>query len=436
MNARSRREAMIASSAFTAVLLLGAVTDCMAREDMTISPQILPITATGRWEAEWEGETRYWHFLTRGIVMPSREWIVFEVNRVIEPPRHTGHLGTSEVVALEAYHFASGRTFELTIPQLAGRRSWIQSLDPEPTVVALGKNRCGFVVVQPTAEVVDADREPSRSSLWQWDLDSHAVRVGGPWQFPMTRIARVLDSAHCQWTWDANMDDPWQGVLVVRDPYSFRTSSVDLRTSDAIFAIKMQTYSPTSDPRAFAVCDSWDSERLHVFCVDPNRPRGRRWELDREAIEAIVGRDIRGAAFPAGLSFPVRRIPLFVAVTRNGEASTALILLDSATGRVVERYHFALDSSHAFPFSIPLLSPDGKHLLRAVFNDDRYEVIDVATGAVRVTESKPEFVHGVRVWGFVDRTRAVVATDFVIWLLDVNSLEFREIFRLPSPNGP
>jgi hypothetical protein len=409
------------------------------------------------WSERQIGRIRYSFQLCDGVVMPFRQWLVFTVSEARESEDATELV--SRIVAVGAFQVSSGRMRQLTIPPPGVQHESTMVFAGDP-MVPMGRNCCGVVLREgvPTIRIPvgkagnvsareqncderhgnDVQRAGATScSLWKWELDDNVVHHVGPWNDEMTRVASAIGLEQVQIAWRCDTRDPMQGEFCVTDQRSKNTTSVRLQTSSRASLYNSQTFTATADPHAFVVCDAWATDKLAVFCVDPNQPGGLRWKWHKDDLEARVGLGIQGAAFLSKTSFPTQRALLLVDVIRDNRASTQLFVLDPAEGKIVKQCRLPGDYIWMSLPDTGAISPDARRLAFTVLKspqtlDTRLIVADLDSGSTRESGNLTEVIEGIAgIWGFVNDTQMIVSDASRIWLLDTSGdLKLKELFCL------
>jgi len=413
------------------------------------------------WQDRQEGHTRHMYSLSDAITTPSREWLLFTVYHYFDSPDRPE--GRSSIAALGAYHVASKRVLQLVPSPFPG--STIPTLATgDAALFTLGGNCYGVVVQNQLCRVGDTaapssqemplrgknarrvralnrgactrDMNDSECSLWEWDLDHNRVRLVGPWDLAMTRLGSAVDFTRCDVSWTRSARDPWQGELAVRNRLACTRATVNLRTSARVSFDEMQTYAPTLDPCAFAVCDAWELDSLSVFCVDANRLCGIRWKWCKRDLEAAVGFTITGAAFLTNASsLRGGALPLAIEVIQDGRFTVRVVIMDADSGKIVRQH--GVRGYEGPMVSLPIISPDSRYLVFSRTKDVVDEVlcvVDLETDAIRETAKLSDRMNiCVSVSAFLSDTQAILSDTEAIWTLDIAAdLRLREVFRLKT----
>ena len=402
----------------------------------------------------FEGSERGYS-ISRAIVMPTREWVVFSVltSDVKNPER-------AVVIAIGAYHVSSGQVQHLQFVSAGGRTDSEMYIIDDLGFIPLGDNRLMFLTelsqprvksdVRPVAQEkgTESTRDERSSDIshtyhfWEWDLSTKKVRLRKE-DVPI-RVAQAVRLGPCCLSWIARSEsDPTDGRLSVRDKRSGKVATVDLQLGTRGTLNSSQTYAATGDPCTFAVCNPWNLERdrtLEVSCVDPNAPQGIRWRIDKAALEEhALGRQIVGAALLDNSFDPAPELYLMLLLMgKDYQYHVVLVRIDARAGKVDKEYRLPLDSAFWDPDQF-VLSPSKRRVVAERHNSDRsdngvftrYRVIELESGNYKDTDVIDWETPIPRLCGFINETDVIIAGDYALSVLNTTDpTQHRELFRL------
>lgn len=411
-------------------------------------------------EYRWDPILRSYSLGHVGLT-PSHEWIVFAINSNLSA------VDRSEVVAFGACHVSSDRKRQLVFSPSLGHPAQTARLviGLHSGFVPLGGNRIGIVTERFPADRTSSEQssgscmeigpdrpeaEGSRASarvqvtysLWEWDLDRDIVRHVGAWNYAMLPIVQVLQLGQCYLSWSL-AGEATSGELSILDLASCNRTMVRLSPEVYVSESSGETYAPTADPCAFAVCAPSPPDSVRVYCVDPNASNGIRWTWGKDAQKDAVGGKIEEAAFLQNVQFPCRELPLLVYSLIGQKYFVRLVFLDARTGKSIRQNTISID---VLALQLPIISGNNKRLvanISGLSNPDqqsdplesdsctRLRVIDLESGKYRDTENIYERLQLCWLRGFLDNDRAILSDEHAVWLLDTErGLRLEEFFRL------